>query len=187
MKINPRFYLIIVVVVAIILLAIGVAFIVLPEKNKVSDLDGQISSVKSEYSKEQGRQAQLEAYNKDPEQFTRQISALDGKIPENVDLADVVQQLDYAAEKAGLDFFSLTPEMPVQQGKFYVSSIATVLNGRYFNMVEFFNQVEKLPRSIKPVILAVSAGEDTLPYLQITVTFKIFFTTPNGVELLLTK
>lgn len=186
MKLNPRLYLILVVVVAVIVLALGFAFIVMPEKNKVSDLEEQISTTKSDISKEQGRQAQLQAYEKDPDQFTRQINALDGKIPENVDLADVIQQMDYAAEKSGLDFFSFTPEMPLQMENYYEVTVSTIFEGRYFNMVEFFNHIERLPRTIKPVTLVVVPSGEGLPYLNITVIFKIFFTTDADVELLLT-
>jgi Tfp pilus assembly protein PilO len=184
-KINPRYYLILVVILAVILFAVGFMVLVMPEKNKVSKASDDVNKAKSEYQREQGRQTQLANYNKDPEQFVRQITALKDKIPENVDLADVIQQLDYAAEKAGLDFFSFTPELPVQASTYYVSTIETVFIGRYFNLVEFFNHVERLPRSIKPIILSIVADDDGLPYLEITITFKIFFTTPKSVEMLL--
>lgn len=187
MKIDPRLYLVLIAVVAVIVLVAGFILIVKPQMNKVSDLDDQITKAKKDISIEQGRQAQLAAYEKDPDQFVRQINALDGKIPGNVDLADVIQQLDYAAEKAGLDFYSFIPEMPIQQEQYYEVTIVTEFHGRYFNMVEFFNHIERLPRTVKPVILDVTADSEGLPYLMINVTFKVFFTTPADVELLLTQ
>lgn len=185
MKINPRYYIIIIIVLAVVLAALGVVLLVLPEKNKVSKTEDEISAVKAEYERERGRKSQLENYQKDPEQFVRQINALKDKIPENVDLADIVQEMDYAAEKGGLDFFSFVPGLPTQATNYYVTTIETVFYGRYFNLVEFFNHIERLPRSIKPVFLEVQAGDDGLPYLQINITFRVFFTTNQNVDLLM--
>jgi Tfp pilus assembly protein PilO len=186
MKINPRYFLILVIVLAVILFAVGFMLLVLPEKNKVSKASDDVSKAKSEYQREQGRQTQLNNYNKDPEQFVRQINALKDKIPENMDLADVIQELDYAAEKAGLDFFSFVPGLPYQTSTYYVSTIETVFHGRYFNLVEFFNHIERLPRSVKPVVLEiVPSGDDGLPYLEMTIAFRVFFTTPKNVEKML--
>jgi Tfp pilus assembly protein PilO len=185
MKINPRYYIILVIVVFIVIAVLAGFFLVMPQKKKISDVDEQIAKAKSDYNTETIRQTQLQTYQKDPEQFQRQINALQDKIPENVDLADMVQELDYCAEKGGLDFYSFTPELPVQTTSFYVFNVETVFFGRYFNMVEFFNHIERLPRSIKPVFLEVLPGDDGLPYLEIRITFRVFFTTPENVELML--
>jgi Tfp pilus assembly protein PilO len=104
------------------------------------------------------------------------------KMPENMDLADVIQQIDSAAEKAGLDFFSFTPELPINVGNFYVTTIETKFYGRYFHLVEFFNHIERLPRSVKPITLSIKGGDDNLPYLDITIKFRVFFTTDKEVE-----
>ena len=185
MKIDPRYYIILVIVVAVVLAVVLGFLLVMPEKNKVGKTDEQIAKAKADYNTELGRQTQLQTYQKDPEQFRRQIDALQDKIPENVDLADMVQELDYCAEKGGLDFYSFTPDLPVQTTSFYVFDVQTVFFGRYFNLVEFFNHIERLPRTIKPVYLEVLPGDDGLPYLEIRIAFRVFFTTPENVELML--
>ena len=58
----------------------------------------------------------------------------------------------------------------------------TVFHGRYFNLVEFFNRIERLPRSVKVVFLDIAASDGGLPYLQIRVDFRAFFTTNQGIE-----
>ena len=185
MKLSPRYWTIIAVVLAVVVLALGVFLLVLPEKNKLGKIDEDIKTAKDSKVKAEARKAQLESYEKDPEQFQRQIAAIKEKIPEKADLADIIQQLDHAAEKAGLDFFSFTPSPPfLTTENFYVVTVETQFYGRYFNLVEFFNHVERLPRSIKPVLLQVQAGDDLLPYLQINITFRAFFTTPAEVDLL---
>ncbi len=187
MKISPSLILILGLVVAIVLLLLGLFLIVLPQNKKVGEVDEEIKKTETLYTQELARQKKLEELNKDPEQFIRQINVLKTKIPENVDLADVINQIDHAAEKAGLDFYSFTPTLPINAGSYYVVTIDAQFHGRYFNLVEFFNHVERLPRSIKVVKLGVRANDDTLPYLQIDVTFRAFFTTDKGVELLVPK
>ncbi len=188
MRLDPKYWIIIAVVLAVVVLALGVFLFVMPEKNKLSKYDEDINAAKDAKVKAEARKAQLDSYEKDPEQFQRQIAAIKEKIPEKVDLADLVQELDYAAEKAGLDFFSFIPEPPfLTTDNFYVVTMETQFYGRYFNLVEFFNHVERLPRSIKAVNLQVTEGDDMLPYLQINVTFRAFFTTPDQVDLLVQK
>jgi Tfp pilus assembly protein PilO len=175
------------VLVCVIILVLALFLIVFPQKNKVGEVDEQISDVEQNIKIEQNRLSQLRQYDKDPEQFTRQIDVLQERMPENVELADIIQQVDHAAEEAGLDFFSITPQLPVSSGSFYTVTCEAVFNGRYFNLVEFFNHVERLPRSFKVVFLDVVASDDGLPYLQVSILFRAFFTTTQGIENLVTS
>lgn len=185
MKINPRYFLVLVIILAVVLFAVGFMLFVKPQMDKVSKTSDDISKTEADIRNEQVRQSTLDNYNKDPDQFNRQINALKDKIPENVDLADVIQEIDYAAEKGGLDFYGFTPGLPYQTSTYYVSTIETVFHGRYFNLVEFYNHIERLPRSIKPVKLELKPSDDGLPYLVMNITFRIFFTTPKDVEKML--
>lgn len=172
--------------VCIIILVLALFLIVFPQRSKISDVEEKIDAVEASIQKETNRLNQLRQYEKDPEQFTRQIEVLRERIPEQVELADIIEQIDHAAEEAGLDFFSFTPQTPVAAQGFYVVNCETVFNGRYFNLVEFFNHIERLPRSVKVVYLNIAAADAGLPYLQITINFRTFFTSDKGVEQLVT-
>jgi len=172
--------------VCIIILVLALFLIVFPQKNKVSDVDEEITETEQSIQYEQNRLNQLKQYDKDPEQFTRQIDVLNERIPENIELADIIQQIDHAAEESGLDFFSITPELPVSSGSFYTVTCEAIFQGRYFNLVEFFNHIERLPRSFKVILVDIVASDDGLPFLQITIQFRAFFTTNQGIENLVT-
>ncbi len=172
-------------IICVIVLVLGLFLIVFPQRNKVSEVEAETANVEMNIQTEQNRLNQLRQYEKDPEQFTRQIEVLKERIPENVELADVIEQIDHAAEEAGLDFFSFSPGIPVAAGSYYVMTCETVFNGRYFNLVEFFNHIERLPRSVKVVKLAIVAADAGLPYIQADVTFRVFFTTNQGLEKLI--
>jgi type IV pilus assembly protein PilO len=185
LKITPGLQLIAGVVACLLVLALGYFLVVSPAKKAVDDTQTKIDDTQQQIQVEQNRAVQLKEFQKDPQQFLRQIDALKERLPENVQLSDVITQIDYAAEEAGLDFFSVKPNNPVSSGNFYSVDLEVVLNGRYFNLVEFFNHTERLPRTVKVVKLALVEDDDKLPYLQITLSMKAFFSSATGVDLLL--
>ncbi|MBC7252563.1 MAG: type 4a pilus biogenesis protein PilO [Actinobacteria bacterium] len=186
-RIGAGLWLLAVAIVCLIVLVLGLFLIVFPQKNKVGEVEDRIAEVETSIQTEQNRLAQLKQLEKDPEQFTRQIDVLKQRIPENVELADVIEQIDHAAEEAGLDFYSFTPSIPVAAQNFYVMTCESVFNGRYFNLVEFFNHIERLPRSVKVVKLEIQEADAGLPYIQAHITFRVFFTTTEGIEGLVTS
>ena len=181
-KAGPGIWILVGAVICVIVLVLGLFLVVFPQRNKINEVETDIEDVERSIQLEENRLKQLKQYEKDPEQFTRQIEVLKERVPETVELADIIEQIDHAAEEAGLDFFSFTPELPVQAGNYYVLTCEAKFYGRYFNLVEFFNHVERLPRSVKVVYLDLAASDDELPYLQITIKFRAFFTTPQGIE-----
>jgi type IV pilus assembly protein PilO len=178
-------WLIVGLIVCIVVLVLGYFLIIQPKRNSISDVEADIEDIESTISVENNRLTQLKQYEEDPEQFLRQIDILKERIPETVELADIIQQLDHAAEEAGLDFASFIPANPVITGNLYVVTCQTNFTGRYFNLVEFFNHIERLPRSIKVVYLSLAGSENGLPYLDISLTLRAYFTTEQGVELLI--
>jgi Tfp pilus assembly protein PilO len=178
-------WIIVAIIVGIVILALGYFLLIQPQRNSASNVDAEIEDIESTIQAEENRLVQLKQYEKDPEQFLRQIDILKERIPETVELADIIQQIDHAAEESGLDFYSFTPTPPVIAENYYVVTSIATLYGRYFNLVEFFNHIERLPRSIKVVDLDISEADDGLPYLQIVMNFRAFFTTDQGVEMLL--
>ena len=168
--------------VCIIVLVLALFLIVFPQKNKVGEAEEKIAGVEQSIALERNRLVQLQQYEKDPEQFTRQIEVLKERMPDNVELAGIFQQIDRAAEEAGLDFASITPQLPVAAGGFYTVTFETVFHGRYFNLVEFFNRIERLPRSFKAVYVDIAADDAGLPYIQVNVRFRAFFITNEGIE-----
>lgn len=186
-RMSAGLWLLVVAIICVIVLVLGLFLIVFPQRNKVSEVEGKIAEVETSIQAEQNRLSQLKQLEKDPEQFTRQIDVLKQRIPENVGLADVIEQIDHAAEEAGLDFYSFTPSLPVAAQNYYVMTCEAVFNGRYFNLVEFFNHIERLPRSVKVVKLQIAEADAGLPYIQATITLRVFFTTTQGIEKLITS
>jgi type IV pilus assembly protein PilO len=184
-RVSGGIWIIVGIIVSVVILALGFFLLILPQRNSTNNVKVEIEDIESTIQAEQNRLVQLKQYEKDPEQFLRQIDILKERIPETVELADIIQQIDHAAEEAGLDFASFTPATPVVAGDYYVVTCATNFRGRYFNLVEFFNHIERLPRSIKVVNLQIAASDGGLPYLDINISLRAYFTTDQGVQMLL--
>ena len=170
------------ILVCVIVFVLALFLLIIPQSNKSGDVQEDIDKTETNIQMEQNRLNQLKQYEKDPEQFLRQIDVLKERIPDEVELADIIQQIDHAAEESGLDFYSIIPQVPVSSGSFYTVTCQAIFNGRYFNLVEFFNHIERLPRSVKVVYLEIAASDDGLPYLQINMNFRCFFTSTQGIE-----
>lgn len=183
-RISSGIWLLVGIIICVVILVLGLFLVVFPQRNKINDVQEQIDDVEINIQTEQNRLNQLRQYEKDPEQFIRQIEVLKERIPETVELADIIQQIDHAAEEAGLDFSSFAPSLPVNMGSYYVLNCDVSFNGRYFNLVEFFNHLERLPRSVKVVYLDLLASDEGLPYLSISINLRAFFTTDQGINLL---
>lgn len=181
-KAGAGLWLILAGLVCAVVFVLALLLLIIPQSNKVGEKEEDIDNVETSIQLEQNRLNQLKQYEKDPEQFLRQVDVLKERIPDDVELADIIQQIDYAAEEAGLDFFSIIPQIPVSSGNFYTVTCEAIFQGRYFNLVEFFNHLERLPRSVKVVYLDIVASDDGLPYMQITIHFRAFFSTNRGIE-----
>lgn len=174
-KIKPYLELGIGVVIAVLILIVGFLVLVNPVRSKATEIEDEITITETQIQQERMRLAQLQEFQKDPEVFLRQIEDFNQKIPDKCDLADAIQQIDHAAEEGGLDFYAFTPQLPTNMGNYYSVTINLTFHGRYFNLVEFFNHVERLPRTFKVINLDLQANDDTLPYLQAMMDVKFFF------------
>jgi Tfp pilus assembly protein PilO len=181
-RVGPGIWLLVGGLICIVVLVLGLFVIDFPQKSKVGNIDRDITDVESSIQQERNRLNQLKQYEKDPDQFKRQIDVLKERVPDTVELSDIIQQIDHSAEEAGLDFFSFTPKVPVKADSYYVVSCEAVFNGRYFNIVEFFNHIERLPRTVKVVSLELIAVDTGLPYLQMTIKLEAYFTTNQGIS-----
>src|SRR4030042_4536581 len=103
-KICACILLILGILICVVILVVGLFVIVFPQKNKIGDVEKQITSVDASIQQEKNGLSQLKQYEKDPMQFLRQIDALNERIPERVELGDIIQLIDYVAEEAGVDF-----------------------------------------------------------------------------------
>jgi Tfp pilus assembly protein PilO len=157
------------VVGIVAVLGAGWFLAVSPQRHHAADLRNQAATQLTANQQLQSRVAQLEAQKKGLPAQQRRLNQIAAKIPDNPALPALIRQLSSAANSAGVDLVSLSPAEPVATsptGAAVTSTttapgtvpaatsnvlqipVAIVVQGSYYNIENFFDAVEKLPRAI---------------------------------------
>jgi Tfp pilus assembly protein PilO len=158
--VNRRAPLIAGVVAGVVLLAALFLF-VLPKMRQVGDVNDQIQSAQDEAS---GLQAQLDALKQAQAQAPdtqAQIATIEEQVPPEPGLPELFLQMQAAADRAAVDFFSFTPTPPVADASGQFSTIVSTVtvNGTYFSIDEFLFLLETLPRAAKVTSIQLQSSD----------------------------
>jgi Tfp pilus assembly protein PilO len=164
---------------AILLVALLAVFlIVLPKMSEVGETEDQLQESQDQEINLAAQLNALEDAQAAAPETELEIAAIDAQVPQTADLPTLFRQLQGAADRAAVDFFSFTPGTPVPNLTGSYSTIASqiTVSGGYFAIDQFLFLLETLQRAAKVTSLAVtpSAGTTTSTstlQLQITVEF----------------
>jgi type IV pilus assembly protein PilO len=146
------------VVGIVAVLGAGWFLAVSPQRHHAADLRGQAATQLSANGQLQQQVAQLEQQKKGLPAQQRRLNQIAAKIPDNPALPALIRQLSTAANGAGVDLVSLSPAQPVSPTPTTTGTAAAtsllqipvtiVVQGSYYNIENFFDAVEKLPRAV---------------------------------------
>jgi Tfp pilus assembly protein PilO len=165
---------------AIVLLValLAVFLLVLPKMSEVGETEDQLQEAEDQEINLAAQLNALEDAQAAAPETELEIAAIDAQVPQTADLPRLFRQLQGAADRAAVDFFSFTPGTPVPNLTGSYSTIASqiTVSGGYFAIDQFLFLLETLQRAAKVTSLAVtpSAGTTTSTstlQLQITVEF----------------
>ena len=168
---------------AILLVALLAVFLmVLPKMSEVGETEDQLRQAQDQEINLAAQLNALEDAQAAAPETELEIAAIDAQVPQTADLPRLFRQLQGAADRAAVDFFSFTPGTPVPNLTGSYSTIASqiTVSGGYFAIDQFLFLLETLQRAAKVTTLAVTpsaGGEETTTtststlQLQITVEF----------------
>ena len=164
---------------AILLVALLAVFLmVLPKMSEVGETEDQLQEAQDQEINLAAQLNALEDAQAAAPETELEIAAIDAQVPQTADLPRLFRQLQGAADRAAVDFFSFTPGTPVPNLTGSYSTIASqiTVSGGYFAIDQFLFLLETLQRAAKVTSLAVTpfAGTTTSTstlQLQITVEF----------------
>ena len=168
---------------AIVLVALLAVFLmVLPKMSEVGETEDQLQESQDQEINLAAQLNALEDAQAAAPETELEIAAIDAQVPQTADLPRLFRQLQGAADRAAVDFFSFTPGTPVPNLTGSYSTIASqiTVSGGYFAIDQFLFLLETLQRAAKVTTLAVTpsaGGEETTTtststlQLQITVDF----------------
>jgi type IV pilus assembly protein PilO len=154
------------VVGIVAVLGAGWFLAVSPQRHNAAELRTKAATQENANTQLQNRVAQLEQQKKGLPAQQRRLNQIAAKVPDNPALPALIRQLSTAANGAGVDLVSLSPAQPVATtptSSTTVTSTTTtaapaasvmqipvviVVKGSYYNIENFFDAVEKLPRAV---------------------------------------
>jgi len=169
---------------AIVLLValLAVFLMVLPKMSEVGETEDQLQEAEDQEINLAAQLNALEDAQAAAPETELEIAAIDAQVPQTADLPRLFRELQGAADRAAVDFFSFTPGTPVPNlsGSYSMIASQITVSGGYFAIDEFLFLLETLQRAAKVTTLAVTpsaGGEETTTtststlQLQITVEF----------------
>jgi len=169
---------------AIVLLValLAVFLLVLPKMSEVGETEDQLQQAQDQEISLAAQLNALEDAQAAAPETEQAIAAIDAQVPQTAALPRLFRELQGAADRAAVDFFSFTPGTPVPNLTGSYSTIASqiTVSGGYFSIDQFLFLLETLQRAAKVTTLAVTpsagGGETTTTststlQLQITVEF----------------
>ncbi len=183
----------------IAVLVAGWFLLVSPQRSRAGDLRNQAASQQESNASLQSKVDMLRQQAKDLPRQQARLADIARKVPDNPALPALIRALSDAADTSGVDLVSLAPAPPAAvtaaTGTAKAAQAATPLaqipvsiqvQGTYFNVEQFFNAVESMPRAmlVTGVSMAPLAGAGTTPppgqkavapgSLTATVTARVF-------------
>ncbi len=178
----------IVAIAAAVAAIVVVVFLVLPKMKQVSKAKDSLTQAQQQ---QQALTAQLQSL-KDAQQnapeLQKQLAKLATQVPPTADLPGMIRLLSDAADRSGIDFFSIAPSNAVADasGEFSIIPTAVTVNGEFFSLDEFLFRLESLPRAAKVINFGVAQGPDFVSGgasnpLELTITMTVeFYTTDSS-------
>jgi Tfp pilus assembly protein PilO len=123
--------------------------------------------------------SRLQGLKKDEALKRSQLDRLRVAIPEQPNLAQFILDANDAADKAGIEFLSITPALPTASASGGAASVglAMTISGGYFQVLDYLNRLDELPRIVvvDSINVTPSAG-DRADELSVALTGKMFST-----------
>lgn len=183
---NQRARLILAIVGAV-LLCLAVYFLL------VRTRQGELNTVNESIAAEQARTtalqvelARLRDLQKQAPELQAQLDRFRALVPGNHEIPNLIYLIDEAADESGVDFATITPELP--KPPLEAAPLAEVRmtiggEGGYFAIQDFIRRLYNLDRALRIDNLTMSSTEgataaDTT--IQLTATARVFFDLPGA-------
>ena len=166
------------VVVFVLVAILMVVFLVRPKLSDIGAAEDQLTAAEVEQLALQTELSRLQASAEDAARLRAELARARRAVPPIADLPGLINELQTAADVAGVDFFSIAPSSPVPVEGAQATEVPAQIQviGGFFPVDEFLFRLETLPRSSKVVSLSVSEGVDGLPQIDVQNDVR-FFTT----------
>jgi type IV pilus assembly protein PilO len=179
-----------------IVIGVVAAFVVLllwwfllwsPQRKKVDDAKARTEAAQQQAAQLRVTLSRLQELKRTEALKRSQIEALRVAVPDQPNLAQFILDANDAANKAGIDFLSVTPSPPATAaaggttpaGAPAAVNLAMSITGGYFQVLDFVNRLTDLPRIVVIDNLSLAAGDGS--NMTVSITARMFTTSAAPV------
>lgn len=181
---------------AVLVIALWWFFVYSGLSSKASDVSDDIDSARAEQTTLRSQLAELEAIEAQGPEIAAQLTQLQQKLPANPDLASFLDITTQIERDSQVSFVSVAPGDPAQAGSVATIPLTIVVEGGYFEVLDYLRRIEELPRLVVVDGISLTAGSSDggeeaasptdAPTIQVTLTARMFSlslqtTTPTTV------
>ncbi|MDA8209882.1 MAG: type 4a pilus biogenesis protein PilO [Actinomycetota bacterium] len=162
--------------VGVVLIAAFVFLIWIPKGREISSANAQLASLQSEQASTRAEVATLEAFKAQLPTAKAELARLTTAIPAYPQLADFILMVNQISNESGISFLSISPAQPVPQAAQAAGagaplpatvSVGIQIKGGYFQVLDFLNRLDNLPRLVVTSTLSLSGtGTQTGPLVN---------------------
>lgn len=174
-----------------------------PRQSDLKDVEEQITLAQDQQQQLQLELQQLQALRDDAPRLNAVLEEISGLVPKTHETANLIFQIQEAANRAGVDFLQITPELPKAppEGATLAEVRLTIRStGGYFALQDFIRRLYDLDRALRLDTLSLTLGEEVsgataaqpaeasttttadvgATELQMEAAARVFFELPNG-------
>ena len=129
-------------VVAVVLIIAWYFLLFSPQRQKMSDLNDQITAQQTALSTAQQEVVRLESYKKTAPQSRAEIVRLGKMLPESEGIPSLIIELTGTADASGVDLDSIARGATQPGTPFGLQSVTLQVTGRFFDVEDFLYRLE---------------------------------------------
>lgn len=130
-------------IVAAVLIVAWYFLLFSPTKQKLSDLDDQVTSAQSALNMAQQEVARLESYKKSAPQSRAEIVRLGKMLPESEGMPGLIIELTKTAEASGVMLVGINRGEISAGSPFGIQKVSLQVSGRFFDIEDFLYRMEQ--------------------------------------------
>jgi len=171
-------------VAIVLVMAMMFFFLVGPRRSQLKDTESQVVAAESQTVVLETELARLESLQKRAPQLQAALDDISDLVPQENRVSSFVFQVQQEANRSGLDFISITPQLPKtppEGAPLAEVKIDIGAKGSFFTIQDFIRRLTELNRAVRvdgfTMATIDEAGEDRV---ELTASARIFFEQPAG-------